>query len=115
MHIEKANQTIAKLNSKIGKLQNIHSIEIDLIKTQHLEQSKQTNDKLLILEEKFHLIKQNYSFCNDEKKRLQYQLNQASKDINRLESENAKFLAKLEKISMLNENQDDINDYQDDY
>ena len=89
--VEKANQTISKLNSKISKLQNIQSIEIDLVKTQHLEQSKQTNDKLLMLEDKFHLIQKNYSFCNDENKRLQYQLKQASRDINRLESENAKY------------------------
>lgn len=111
--IEKANQTISKLNSKIDKLQNIHSIEIDLVKTQHLEQSKQTNDQLILLENKFHLIQKNYSFCNDENKRLQYQLKQASKDINRLESENAKLLVKLEKISIMNENQEEIKDYQE--
>lgn len=100
---EKNDQNVIKLNSKINKLQKIHQMEIELIKAQHLEQSKQTNDKLLILEDKFYSIQKNYSFCAEENKRLQYQLKQSSKDINRLESENARLYAKLEKIAYLNE------------
>lgn len=103
IEFNKVKENLAHITSEIDSIKSQHENEIERIKLQYSQQMISTNQKLSALEDKFYLIQKNYSFCDEENKRLHHQLKQASFDINRLESENSKLLMKIEELSIYNE------------
>ena len=93
---KESNTVITKLKTQINSLENIHNQTMKEIQDQYYVESQTTNEKLSMLEDKFHNIQKNYTYCAAENKRLVFQLRQASVDIDRLESENAVLQTKLE-------------------